>query len=674
MNLNHRHYLRRLTLPYLLLGMITLLLTACGGGGTDNSTEPPTPTPTPTPTATTKNYSIFLPSEVSTESLSGDIDGIFTSAGTNSLTTKNTKSLPIGIAADGLMTRSSHTSIRDVAGFIVERPALNGESNANQVLDGFESLILSDTNIPSLISTGRQTLPIQGAVLSAYSVTLATAVQPTELSNTLIQYLGVNTINGTVTNLPAAANNEPFETEYTLIIGVIYFSQNEIVVSVVVVPTNIAGTYVHITDSISNSNNIGVKGSTISSTKDTFTAQSGGDKADFLFVIDNSGSMSQEQAAVSSAATAFENAITNSGLDFRIGIITTDSDILRDGYSDGAFTSDITEFATDVIVGINGSFTETGIWFSEQSLLSIAKGDSSDGTVTTAGYPRAGANLSIIIMSDERSQYTQRSGGIAFDVTSNLFLDRGYRVYSMIEPADTNSQYSPLAQITGGSVADIGDTTVFSTIMNNIAINAGAAASQFMLNKTPIAASITVTVNGVTAIRNATNGWTYNTASNSVVFHGTALLSGGETVVVSYNYFEPVTDGGNGKTSPNNSLIEGTWTVAICELHELGSTRNKWTFTSSTSAFVLNTDFYSDSECLSYSATAETATGTFRVGNTITTSTGASGYEFDITSDGTSVTLLGSLIIDSDNILYFSDFDTTERGLLIDYTTPLNKQ
>lgn len=525
-------YIRSQSNHIFLLGMLSIFLVGCS----DNSSDP-SPTPAASTSAvikTTANYSVYLPSGVETKKLSGDIDGFFTSTGTDSSSKNTTEIL---YAADGSQSKTTHTSARDVTGFIVERPAFNGESDSSQVLAGFEGLIRADTAVvTTLTSTGMQAFPILGATVSAYNLSLSIAMQPTSVANGLVQYLGVNSQSGSVTGLPTASANEPFETNYTLLISVVYYSQSEIVVAVVLVPANLAGTYAAVTNNIGSPTNVGPAGATTANKIGTFSAQGGGGQADFLFVIDNSGSMAGDQAAVSAAATAFGTAITNSGLSYRIGTITTDSSVLRDSYMDGGFTDDITEFSTDVVVGTGGSFIETGIWFSEQSLQSMALNDSFDGTVTVAGYPRAGASLSVIILSDEGSQYGSRSGGVAFDTANNLFLDRGYRVYAMIEPGDV-SQYSSLALASGGSAADIADQSVFSTIMNNIAANAGGASSQFVLTKTPIASTIKVTVNGSRVVNNVVDGWTYNVASNSVVFHGAELLSGGEAVGVSYDYF-----------------------------------------------------------------------------------------------------------------------------------------
>jgi len=524
-------YIRSQSNHIFLLGMFSVFLIGCSDNSSDSS---PAPASTSAVIKNTANYSVYLPNGVDTKALSGDIDGFFTSTGTDSSSKNSTETL---YGADGSQSKTTQTSARDVTGFIVERPAFNGESNSSQVLAGFEGLIRTDTaTVTTLTSTGMQAFPILGATVSAYNLSLSSAMQPTDVANSLVQYLGVNSQSGSVTGLPAASASEPFETNYTLLISVVYYNQSEIVVAVVLVPANLAGTYAAVTNSIGSPTNVGQAGATTANKVGAFSAQGGGGQADFLFVIDNSGSMAGDQAAVSAAATAFGTAITNSGLDYRIGTITTDSSLLRDSYSDGGFTADITEFSTDVVVGTRGSITETGIWFSEQSLQSIALNDSFDGTVTVAGYPRVGASLSVIILSDEGSQYTRRSGGVAFDTSNNLFIDRGYRVYAMIEPRDV-SQYSNLALASGGSAADIADQSVFSTIMNNIATNAGGASSQFVLTKTPIASTINVTVNGSSVVNSVVDGWAYNAASNSVVFHGAALLGGGEAVGVSYDYF-----------------------------------------------------------------------------------------------------------------------------------------
>jgi len=238
--------------------------------------------------------------------------------------------------------------------------------------------------------------------------------------------------------------------------------------------------------------------------------------------------MRNEQTAISEAADAFESSILSSGLDFMIGTITTDSMTLRDTSANGGFTNDITEFKSDAKPGTSGSGTETGIWFAEQSLLS-------GGTVTAEGFPRSGASLSVIILSDEQSQYTSRSGGVVFDPLNNLFVTQGYRAYSIITLSQNAvSQYDDLAQATGGTVSSISDTAVFPVIMNNIALNAGGASSSFILSKPPLASSISVIV-----VNSLVDGWTFSFSTNTILFHGSAIPTGGTLVSVTYDTVSP---------------------------------------------------------------------------------------------------------------------------------------
>ena len=50
------------------------------------------------------------------------------------------------------------------------------------------------------------------------------------------------------------------------------------------------------------------------------------DSADILWVIDNSGSMDQEQTSLRDNFASFSNNLVGSGMDFHIGVVTTDMD------------------------------------------------------------------------------------------------------------------------------------------------------------------------------------------------------------------------------------------------------------------------------------------------------------------------------------------------------------
>ena len=478
------------------------------------------------PAARTENHDVYLPAGVDTyDGISGDVDGVMTFAGGE-------------VTSSGVSP--SALGDRDMVGFIAERPALGSATDAGGDLD--EMLSTLSAQGYNLSSTGTQTFASINAVVGKYNLTLTSATTPTDLANDIFEDVGVNTSGGVINGLPNPSDGERSTDEFEVILAVLLTDSDNVVILGVVVPLDVAENYEALTSGSTNPTNVGERGAGRATQEDSFTASGGGGKADFLFVVDNSGSMSNEQTAISEAASEFSNRIQSSGLDFKIGTITTDNDTLVDSNTDGEFTDDIGEFQTDVEVGTVGSGTETGIWFAEQALQSTSEGDSSDGTVTTAGYPRADASLSVVILSDEESQYGSRSGGSTFDPSNNLFIDRGYRVYAIIDPAQNDSsQYDDLANQSGGSTADIttADTTesTFASVMTNIAVNAGGASSRFALSQTPIASTISVTVNGAAVANSNTNGWIYNLGTNSIIFNGTAIPENGDSVAVNYEYF-----------------------------------------------------------------------------------------------------------------------------------------
>jgi hypothetical protein len=470
------------------------------------------------------SYDIYVPEGLTINSLLGDFDGGLIFGGTT-LTTTESRSVSVKPISD-----------REVTGFIAQVPALNSETNAQQVFDNINTKLTGDVTISSIVSTGKQIFTTSDAVLVKYELTYSSMIKPTDLANYLVQLLGTNTAGGTISGLPVSAANEADDNKYTLTVGIIFIDSTSVIISVTVVQSDLAEIYSHVSSAVTGNSNVRKAGEPLAPMTDTFTGQSGSGLADFLFVIDDSRSMTEEQTAISSAATAFEQAIVNSGLDFTIATITTGSTTaLRDTSGNGGITTDIAEFKQDVVPGTGGSATETGIWNAEQAL-------SASGTVTSAGMPRANASLSVIIMSDERSQYTSRSGSQEFDPASNIFVDNNYIVYSIIDPShDALSQYDDIAASTGGLTSDITigatDPAVYEPIMTNIAENAGGATSTYILSQSALETTISVSVNGTVVVNNKMNGWTYSGAAlNSIVFHGSAIPATGDSISVSYQY------------------------------------------------------------------------------------------------------------------------------------------
>ena len=265
------------------------------------------------PAATTENHEIYLPAGVDTyNSISGDVDGVMTFAG-------------------GQVSSSGATATalgdRDMVGFIAERPALGSATDAGDDLNTMLSTLSSAGY--NLSSTGTQTFTSIDAVVGKYNLTLTSATTPTELANDIFEDVGVNTSGGVINDLPESSEGERTTDEFEVILAVIWTDSDNVVILGAVVPLNVAENYEALTSGSTNPTNVGERGATRTTEADTFTASGGGGKADFLFVVDNSGSMSNEQTAVSEAASEFSSRIQSSGLDFMIGTITTPMTVTR---------------------------------------------------------------------------------------------------------------------------------------------------------------------------------------------------------------------------------------------------------------------------------------------------------------------------------------------------------
>lgn len=536
-----------------------------GNADTGEDTSTPEENTTEVETVATGSVAVSVPAEfdVPEEQPGGDFDGAMMFAGSSDAVAEPASvqafaapatSQPVRMAfassastMEATNTAASALTTREVASFVAERPVMSAGSDARDVLQNFADQInLGDNGLSvANISTGQ----LFGGMIynGVYTLSVTNGAKPTEVANALVSLLGVNAVGGEVTGLPASLASETPETEFRLFMTVVYQDQgtpeaddDKLVLIASVTPAAKLNTWENAISRLNSGRNVSAPGVTRTAGEQQFTVEGGSNLADFLFVIDNSGSMSDDQQSLADAADSFVNVMQSSGLDFQIGAINTGETIeLADTNEDGAFTNDLQEFRDDVVnQGTYGSATETGIYNAEQALLSTAQGDAEDGVVTAEGYPRSGSSLSVVILSDEPSQYTRRSaGGAEFDPQINLFTERGYTVYSLVDENDApNSQYDDLALATGGSFGNIGATQDFSAFMEEISKNAGGVSNRFELPENVDPVTIEVRKNGtvVPVSQDAQNGWIYRPLSNTVLLRGTALPVGGDVITIRY--------------------------------------------------------------------------------------------------------------------------------------------
>ena len=268
----------------------------------------------------------------------------------------------------------------------------------------------------------------------------------------------------------------------------------------------------------------------------TFT-YSEGDKVDVLFVIDNSGSMNPFQYSLGSHFGDFLNYFISSGVDYRIGMITTDDSLLIGNYIDSTSTDPINDFLLSLnTASTYGSGVERGLEMSYQATNPA-------GTGYNHNFIRQNAYLALIFLSDE-PDHSNRSINFYTSHFENLKQDKSMVIaHSIIGDypsgcgswgslnADFGSGYYEFVNYFGGVNFSI-CATDWGLQMQNLAFNT-ANWGGFMLQEVPIEGTIEVYIDGI-----FTADWVYDDSENKIVFNTNLTLQEGAEVYVSYGVRE----------------------------------------------------------------------------------------------------------------------------------------
>lgn len=508
--------------------------------------------------------------------------------------------LPSGLSTTttpgGSFSGIVYTGGNGLTGFVSTIPDY-GANNAETLGTTVVGKIVNDNpdriSNTSIISSNTVSINNGGTVVYDMTLTTNTPMKSTEVSNHLIQEIGTKVENGSVSNLPLPQGNETTSTDFRAIVQVTYNQFGTEMVGVGVTTSTAFTNNQAIISNFLNGSNLMVTGTTLVDKTDSFIGTED-PKVDFIWVVDNSGSMAEEQSSVIKNAVTFFNKLNGKHMNFRLGVIATGSTGSRSATlnpsgskawelwgtsqdkSKWVHKDDLdasTTFKNNVeSVGLNGSGNESGIFFAERA---IGGGPS---PINATVVPRVGAKLVFVILSDEGDYYQCYSGGsskgdsysktvngkivyqpcdggIEFNPNSNLFITREHRVYSIIglnsstglpgtctaaptsagTANNRSTAYFDLAKATGGSSSSICNTD-YSPIIENISTQSAAASSSYKLSKNPLSSSIIVKTNGVTIPQDASNGWMYNSSSNSIVFSGSAWPASGAKIEISYKY------------------------------------------------------------------------------------------------------------------------------------------
>jgi hypothetical protein len=262
-------------------------------------------------------------------------------------------------------------------------------------------------------------------------------------------------------------------------------------------------------------------------------------KIDIVWIIDNSGSMADEQMALGQNFSAFIDDFITKNVDFKMAITTTDtSTSYLKGFmvpgSDTKLTSakaalDESQFKTDfnnlVKVGITGSGYEKGLEASEGFMQKYA-----------ASFLRADAYLAVVLVSDEEDQ-SPKTPTAYTDYLKSFKSQAGLvKFYTIADINKTNSgygistgadRYTKASSETGGVIADIRNDFYHNlSDMGDSIIN---LLDSFALANSPVTGSMIVYVNNV-----ETTDYTYDAETRSIRFDVNKLPPVGAEIKVLY--------------------------------------------------------------------------------------------------------------------------------------------
>ncbi len=282
-------------------------------------------------------------------------------------------------------------------------------------------------------------------------------------------------------------------------------------------------------------------------------------KVDILWVVDDSGSMSEEQNLLANNFAGFIGYADNlpGGVDYQVAVTTTE---VNDGVSGNIWACSgfnkilrrtdpnrVAAFqcAANVTNPPNGNSRPNPTGSDEQEAGLQAARIALDVPVINnenAGFLRTDARLAVIIVSDEEDQS---------DGTVNLYIDFFRNIKGFANPqlvsvsaiagdvpggcatAVEGARYHAVAQALNGQFESICSQS-WAQLLQNIGLDVFALRRAWTLSRPADPTTIVVRVNGMVIPQNGTNGWTYNSTSNTVSFHGSQIPPAGSTVEVQY--------------------------------------------------------------------------------------------------------------------------------------------
>lgn len=266
-------------------------------------------------------------------------------------------------------------------------------------------------------------------------------------------------------------------------------------------------------------------------------------KLDILWVIDNSGSMEDEQAALAFNFNNFINEFIRKDIDFNMAITTTDTSgnygtrnsltkrsiaKLRRKSLDNNKEKFLSDFANLIQVGTSGSGKERGLQ---------AVDDFVQKYKSHPRFFREDAYFVTVIVTDEDDQSIATPLDYVNSIKSKLHDPTKFKLYSIVNHSTTtNSQwyvpghtrYLETTNLVGGKIADIDQN--FHVTLQNVGASIVRLSNSFALKHIPSDDRIKVFINEI----EVQSGWVYDQDTRTISFQNNYVPQAGSKIKIQY--------------------------------------------------------------------------------------------------------------------------------------------
>jgi hypothetical protein len=442
----------------------------------------------------------------------------------------------------------------EVAGFLLSREPASGESVPTDVTANYRADVGSvAATINQEFNGGEfQTHDFRGAAVSRFLITTSGTRSVKQLREQLLFEFAPFGQSDISTTLPDTAGAQ--YNQFRIFVSAIYRNYNDgskqTLTSVAIAPATKYDSRDKVKfrmDDLTNTTNIAERDDGTVIRCNRFKPKKSS-KADFYWVLDQSGSMGDDYQRVRSVANQFYSRLQNTNLDYRLGVTTMDEDYNGKLRQQALWHDDLQTFLGEIqhieSASIYDCCDEHGLKSSRDG-IEYMKGLAASQP-SQAERIRPEGQLITIWMADEEAQTFQSEGvgsSTGQQLLNNFINFFSQHTIGFAIVSDSGEAYRRVAQATGGSFASL-DAQDISETIEDIIFAATGLASNYVLPETPISSSLRVFINGQWVPRSRENGFDYFAQTNSIAFFGSfrpePATAGGraDNIAVSYESFQ----------------------------------------------------------------------------------------------------------------------------------------